>query len=290
MYLPLLYELIGGLSYGLFLALLLKITRPAYIAFRRRKSGYGVIFDSLTGKPVPLTPITLLDLGGRTVRTTVTNREGRYNLVAPKGDYIVEIPKPGYTFPSKILNKKNNDSEYADILTAAHIIVTDYGSINKNIPIDPINVKGHASLLKKRVFSSRKSQELLSLICPLLAIALFVPLRGFFSAWILIIIYFLALISRFLDFKPAAPPYGTVRDVDTKAPLKDVVVRIFERKYGKSLESQVTSPRGRYAFIVKKGSYRLLVQKKGYHTVILNYPDIKEDGYLLARDIFMKRN
>ena len=289
MYLPFLYELLGSISYGLFLALLLKITRPAYIAFRRRKSGYGVIFDSVTGKPVPLTPISLLDLGGRTVRTTVTNREGRYNLVVPKGDYIIEIPKPGYKFPSKIVTKKNNDTQYSDILTAAHIIVTDYGSLAKNIPIDPPNANRNSSIFKKRIFTSRKTQELASFLCPFLALGLLIPLRSFWMVWILFLIYLLALISRFLDFKPASPPYGTVRDADTKNPLKDVVVRIFEKKYGKALETQVTSPRGRYAFIVNKGSYRLLVQKKGYHSVIINYPEIKNDGYLLARDIFMKR-
>ncbi|MFZ6014761.1 MAG: carboxypeptidase-like regulatory domain-containing protein [Patescibacteria group bacterium] len=86
--------------------MLLRLTRPAYLSFRRRKSGYGVVFNSVTGKPESRAIVSLQTLGGRTFRTAPTDQDGRYNLVAPKGDYILEVRKQGFSFPSKILNKK----------------------------------------------------------------------------------------------------------------------------------------------------------------------------------------
>ena len=41
-------------AYAVFLLVLLFVTRPAYLAFRRKRSGYGVVFNSVTGIPEPL--------------------------------------------------------------------------------------------------------------------------------------------------------------------------------------------------------------------------------------------
>lgn len=283
------YYAIAAAIYGLFLGLLLKMTRPAYLSFRRRKSGYGVVFNSITGKPESMAIVSLQTLGGKTFRTAPTDREGRYNLVAPKGDYILEVRKAGYSFPSKILSKKNNDSAYDHILCVKHIIVSDHGSITLNIPIDPINATRRTSFFKSKILRNKRFQGYIGLVAPLLAIYTAYIAREYWVVWILLGFYFTALFFRFLDFKPPAPPYGTIRDAETKDPLDKVMVRIFEQKYGKLLETQVTSAKGRYAFVVKKGRYRLLVQKQGYRSVIINFPDVKDDHFLLAKDILLHR-
>ncbi len=283
------YHAIAAAAYGLFLAMLLRLTRSAYLSFRRRKSGFGVVFNSVTGKPESMAIVSLQTLGGKTFRTAPTDRDGRYNLVAPKGDYILEVRRAGYSFPSKILNKKNNDSAYENILCVKHIIVTDHGSITLNIPIDPDNVSRRTSLFKRKVLRSKRMQEFVSFVSPFLAIYLAYILREFWIVWLLLGLYLLALIVRFLDFKPPAPPYGTVRDAESRMPIDKVMVRIFEQKFGKLLETQVTSGKGRYAFVVKKGQYRLLIQKQGYKSVIINFPHVKDDHFLLAKDVLLHR-
>ncbi len=283
------YHAIAAVSYGLFLAMLLRLTRPAYLSFRRRKSGYGVVFNSVTGKPESMAIVSLSTLGGKTIRTAPTDRDGRYNLIAPKGDYILEVRKAGFSFPSRVLSKERNDSSYDNILCAKHIIVTDNGAITRNIPIDPENAGRKASLIKSKVLRSKNTQELVAVLAPVFAVGLAVLLYQFWVVWILLVLYFAALFYRFIDFKPAPPPYGTVRDADTKKVLAKTMVRIFDQKNGKLLETQVTSEKGRYAFVVKKGRYRLLVQKQGYRSVIINFPEVKEDHYLLAKDVFLHR-
>ncbi len=281
------YHAIASVLYGLILSLFLKITRPAYLSFRRRKSGYGVVFNSVTGKPEAMAVVSLQTLGGKTVRTAPTDREGRYNLVAPKGDYLLEVRKAGFEYPSKILNKNNNDSTYDNLLSATHIIVTDHGSITKNIPIDPKNATRRISIIKKYFIRNRHFQDFLSFFLPILALITVLIFREYWILWFLLILYYFALFYRFLDFKPPPPPYGTIRDVETRVPLDLVMVRIFDQKNGKLLESQITSGKGRYAFVVKKGRYRLLIQKQGYKSVIINFPEVKQDYFLLAKDVYM---
>ena len=101
--------------------------------------------------------------------------------------------------------------------------------------------------------------------------------------------YLLFIINRLAALKPAQPPYGTIMDSETKRPLTQAHVRIFESRFNKLLETQATSPKGRYAFIVHPGAYRILISKKGYKTVMLNFPKIGQEGFLLARDVQMKR-
>jgi hypothetical protein len=59
--------------------------------------------------------------------------------------------------------------------------------------------------------------------------------------------------------------FGRVRTMLGR-PISLAVVRLFEPKYHKLLESQITDIRGRYGFLVRKGEYEITVEKKGYET------------------------
>jgi hypothetical protein len=96
-------------------------------------------------------------------------------------------------------------------------------------------------------------------------------------------------LGSIFSFRAAKPPFGTIRDAETKEPIERAHIRIFESKFNKLLETQTTSPKGRYAFVVHPGTYRVLVTKKGYKTVLLKYPAITQDGYLIVKDVLMKR-
>ena len=122
---------------AVFLILIWWLTRPVYLDFRRRQNGYGVVFDVYTGEPQATAVIRLKNLMGRIVRTVVTDKEGRYRLLAPKGEYYVQVDKPGYFFPSQVLAKQKHSRFYNNLLSGDHIFVQDYGVITKNIAIEP---------------------------------------------------------------------------------------------------------------------------------------------------------
>ena len=55
--------------------------------------------------------------------------------------------------------------------------------------------------------------------------------------------------------------WGIVYDEKSKKPLQNVVARIFDAKYNKLLETQVTDVRGRYAFLVGQNTYYVTFEK-----------------------------
>lgn len=279
-----------GVTYGLlmaFLAATLWLSRPAWLAFRKRRSGYGTVFHSETGIPEALATVSLRDVHGRVVRTAVTDKQGRYRLMAPKGEYFVEVSKPGFSFPSKYLSKKTYSSVYDRILPSPHVMIKDYGVMTKNIPIDPVAGKGRTSVLRRQYQLPKGLQYLVALSGPVVAVVAAWQLRSW-PALLIGVGYLVFFANRFFSFKPAQPPFGTIRDAQTGEPVDQVVVRLFELKQNKLLETQITSEKGRYAFLVKAGTYRILFERAGYRGLMLNFPNIAKDPYLLARDVKMR--
>ncbi|HID41528.1 MAG TPA: hypothetical protein EYP33_05165, partial [Pyrodictium sp.] len=79
-------------------------TQPLYLLLRRKRKGYGVVYDSIRKTPVDLAVLRLYEKeSGRLVQTRVTDKEGRYLFIVPKGRYEIKVTKAGYLFPSEIL-------------------------------------------------------------------------------------------------------------------------------------------------------------------------------------------
>jgi hypothetical protein len=274
-------------GYAATLLLLLQLTRPVYLAFRRRRTGYGTVFNSTTGLPEPLVSVRLTTFGpvGQVVSTAITDKHGRYRLMAKPGEYILSADKNGFTFPSKYL--KQESSVYENILPAAHIVVKDYGMITKNIPIDP------ADGGRSRVFGwgfrlGKSTQYTLAYGSPFMLVL--VPyFTHSFVAWALFWAYMIAILHRMFTYKPADPAFGTIMDGGSREPVSQAIVRVFSTKFNKLLETQITGPKGRYAFVVQPGSYYITIQKPGYRSVRINFPAIKKDGFAMAKDITLSR-
>ncbi len=281
-------EIIKQGVYAFFLFLIGLLSRPVYLDFRRKRSGFGIVFNSRTGEPEDTAVIRLRDYHGQIVRTAVSDKQGRYRVAVPKGEYTVEVAKAGFVFPSAALKNKTNPF-FDNLLPSARIIVKDYGTITKNIPIDPAQPGKGPSVFSMRMGLSKGLQHSLAFFGTLVAFAIVLMQKTNWLAWAIFAVYFLVMVRRMLSYRPAKPPYGTVKDAATGQPMQQVVVRLIEQKFNKVLDTQVTSPQGRYAFVVKPGTYRIMIEKKGYKKIIVNYPNIKQDGYLLARDVSMKR-
>ena len=279
----------SDLGFAALLLILLHITRPAYLAFRRRRAGFGIVFDSVSGLPVDRAAVSLRDLHGQVVRTVVTEKDGRYRLLAPKGEYTVEVVKAGFTFPSVHFKGKSENAIYGNLLPGDHILIKDHGAITKNIAIDKLDTAREHSPLNKRITLSKDMQFAIAWLSPFLALGIAYVQPHAWVIWSMYGIYMLMMLDRLFSFAPPQPPFGTVRDAATGEPLANAVVRILDSRFNKLLETQVTSPKGRYAFIVNRGAYRIYVRKRGYTGVILNFPAVKEDRTLMAKDVRLKK-
>ncbi|MEK7451988.1 MAG: carboxypeptidase-like regulatory domain-containing protein, partial [Patescibacteria group bacterium] len=67
--------------------------------------------------------------------------------------------------------------------------------------------------------------------------------------------------------RPRKPKsWGIVYDEKTGRPVSRVVARIFEPKYNKLLETQVTDNKGRYSFLLGPAEYFAVFEKEGYRS------------------------
>ncbi|OGL79509.1 hypothetical protein A3E39_00105 [Candidatus Uhrbacteria bacterium RIFCSPHIGHO2_12_FULL_60_25] len=272
--------------FGLVLLGLLHLTRPAYLAFTRGRKGYGVVFNSVTGIPESLVSIRLVLPGqfGTPVSTAVSDKHGRYRLTAKPGEYIVQVVKTGFAFPSEYL--KTHSSVYDNILPVSRIIVKDHGIITKNIPVDPVG-GGRAKLFSWRLHLNKNVQAGLGAVGPI-TLWVYPYLSKSVIAWVLYLLYVSAIGYRLFTFKPGQPAFGTIRDAETGELARNAVVRIFNAKANKLLETQITSERGRFAFVVHPGAYYVTIQKPGYKTTRINFPKIAQDAMSLVKDVRLK--
>jgi hypothetical protein len=81
--------------------------------------------------------------------------------------------------------------------------------------------------------------------------------------------------------------WGVVKDSKTHKPIGNAVVRLFEPKYNKLVESTLSDKRGRYSFLLGPNQYYVTINKTGYiETQIkpIDYSDKKEPT-LFAMDV-----
>ncbi|MBD3251312.1 hypothetical protein GF380_02450 [Candidatus Uhrbacteria bacterium] len=281
--------------YGLFiyvtiLVIALQLTDDVYIKFKRRKSGFGTVFNSVTGKPVDLARVRLVDVHGLTVTSAVTDKYGHYRLTVTPGEYTVDVTKPGFVFPSVFLKNHKHSKTYVNVLPTHRIKIKDHGIITVNIPIDPVEgMRKRSRVFRKWMVLSDNVQLVIAYASPIVFMAypLINPAR--ILPWLAYGVYVSLILYRLTHFTPGKPPYGTITDLKSGKPIPKVVIRLFDAKFNKLLTTQITSDKGRYALLVNRGAYYMTMKADGYKQVRLNFPHITKDSYPLATDVKMKQ-
>lgn len=279
----------GPIIFALFSWAVLTISHPVQAKFKRSKSGFGTVFDSMSGKPIDLARIRLVDVHGLTIASAVTDQHGHYRLTGIPGEFTVDVLKPAYLFPSFFLKEFRRSKMYDNVLSSQKIKIKDYGIITKNIPIDPAGETSRRSKVFSRWFILSDNSQLLISYLSIFCVLYPILFPTHILAWIVLMIHLAVLGSRLFNFHPGKPQFGTVVDTDTKESIDRVIIRLYDAPFNKILNTQVTSPKGRYAFLVNKGSYYMTLQKEGYKAVRLNFPNITKDSYPLAANVKMKK-
>ena len=239
-------------------------TQPLLLFGRMRKRKWGVVFNSLTKQPVDLAIIRLVHFETKLViQTRVTDKLGRYWFLAKKGNYLLEVVKPGYVYPTTYLANKAEDVEFVDLYHGSKLELQEGEVIAMNIPVDPVVSEETPTRVIARKFA-RVLRHSLAFSGVLLGMIVLVVSPNVVSALLL-----LAQIGVYLLFRrlalPAKPKsWGITFDAKTRKPLSGAIIRIFEKKFNKLLETQVTDANGKYGFFVRRNVFFLTVEKPGY--------------------------
>jgi hypothetical protein len=254
-------------------------TQPLLLLWRRKRKGFGVVYNSLTKLPVDLAIIRLIHtVSGLTVQTRVTDRHGRYMMKVSPGTYRLEAVKPNYVFPSEYMKGKKIDVDFTDLYHGEEIAMKEEGVLTLNIPMDPkVAEETPRKILVKRAL--RKMQHAVAFSGVLISIGAFAVTPSMFMAAFIVFQLVIYLVFRKLSVPAKPKSWGKVYDLHTKTPLARAIVRIYDSKFNRLLGSQVTDGKGRYGFLVGKNIYYLTGAAKGYvpkRTDVIDFSKIEK--------------
>lgn len=260
-------------------------TAPILFFGRRKRKAFGVIYNAVSKEPIGLAVVRLYQVKdeqehpGKLVRSRVTDKGGRFFFLVQPGLYRLTVAKLGFQFPTQHLKAKKEDASFIDLYHGELLRVTDKDAvITPNIPLDP-SVAAQFSEPKNIIWHARlrSIQHIIALSGVLISIV-FAIIRPnvLAAAMVLIQIGVFILVQRLA--KPRKPKtWGIVYDHKTGRPLSNVVARIFEPKYNKLLETQVTDSQGRYSFLLGPAEYYAVFEKEGFRSTQVNPIDFTKD-------------
>ncbi len=240
------------------------VTSPLLLLGRRKRRKWGTVYHALTKLPIELAIVRLLNADtGALVQTRITDPQGRFSFLAKPGTYRIEVVKPGFVFPSAYLQHETRDVDFVDLYHHETIEVKEAGVISPNVPLDPVGQESEPrKILIKRAI--RRVQDGFGLLGVVLTTGALIVSPTPLIAGALLVQVALYLICRRLSLPHAPTSWGVIRDEQTRRPLERSVVRIFDKKFNKLLETQITSKTGSYGFFAGKNVYYVTAEREGY--------------------------
>jgi hypothetical protein len=242
------------------------------LGLRRRRSPWGTVYDAKTKAPIGLAIVRLFDKKtDRLKETRVTDYEGHYGFLEEEGTYYIKITKSEYKFPSKIVKKGIvSDDIYSNIYHGQSISISqNEPSVSYDIPIDPVG-EGEKMAWRAKL----KNQMLLAryfmkkLIIPFLIVGFVMSIISMLISFTImsVILSAVALVLLGIEIRDYRNriSWGIVYNAQTKEPLKGVMVKIYDKEYGRLRDSHQTDNKGRFGFIVPSGKYTLDAEKAGF--------------------------
>ena len=232
-------------------------TQPLLL-LRGKRENWGKVLDAMTGSPIDLSAVRLIDEEKQTVlRSMVTNKKGEYFFLPPTGTYRVEAMKQGYAFPSTLL--KGSPEYY---FGKSFAIDSKGDVIDKHIPLDPAveTVSVRAFLLKKWRY---RIGTLFAVVGPVSSLIFFIFVPKWWVAVLSVLHIVLFFVFRRLSSRHTVKQFGVVTDENGKS-LSQVKVMLFNGPYKKLLQYYVTDMFGRYYFPPIVGEFIVKFEKDGF--------------------------
>ncbi|MFA6524597.1 MAG: carboxypeptidase-like regulatory domain-containing protein [Candidatus Paceibacterota bacterium] len=238
------------------------------LGIKKRRKPWGTVYDSITKQPLDPVYVSLRNLEGAEIASSITDIDGRYGFLVKPGVYKVVPRKTNYLFPSDKLSKNFRDEFYANLYFGDYINISDEGEIIvKNIPMDPVNFDWNEfEKNKKSLFKFYSRRELL-----IAKISNWLFGFGFIIAGTALIVspekyniiifgvYVLMFILRKTSFKLKAK--GRLIDKDG-SPLSFASIRAYAVDTNVEIAHQASDEMGRYHILLPNGTYYVKIEKK----------------------------
>ncbi|MBI2443679.1 MAG: hypothetical protein HYV42_00340 [Candidatus Magasanikbacteria bacterium] len=239
--------------------------QPLLLLGRRRRAGWGQVYNALNKLPVDLATVRLIDTAsGRVLQTRVTDRRGRYAFVVNPGNYKIEVAKASLVFPSQLLSAFQTDGRRTDIYHGETIAASERDAvITANIPLDP---SGEARPLRRLFWQrvGRTTQVTLSWLGIILTLISFYVSPRWYVGVLVFVHLLLFMIFHRLAVPAKIKSWGIVYDAAKKNPVGRVIARLFNAQFNKLVGTQITDGRGRYYFLAGDAPYYVTYEHGQY--------------------------
>jgi len=212
------------------------------------KRKWGIVYDTSTGKPIPFAVVDIYTSLGRKVDSRITDRYGSYSFLVSPGEYKIQVEKKGY----KISDPKNNfRTFYADSYLGEELKYSRRDIIEKDIPMDPEEVKKRIGI-KKHLILSFLSSVLFYLGFAFAIFFIFVN-PGIIS-FLLLMFYIVSSFVRFSVFGKVT--WGMMAGLSAQD-RSFVLIQAFDKKTGALVARTVSDEVGRYYLVLDEGIYNI---------------------------------
>lgn len=286
----------AGLGFGVYtlaavgIYILYLFTEPLRALLGGRRKGWGVVYNSLSKKPIDLAIVRLFNAEGKLLKTRITDKNGRFQfLIDEDAEVRLQVVKNGFTFPSTLLNGVKEDSAYDHLYYGEPLQAKAKDPIIPNIPMDPPEIDGSVDAFNKRRFKKRLG-KMLSLIGAAVSVVTAIMYPSWLTIGLVVLHVLLYMLFARLAGAKLPPAWGRVFDVRSKNPLPATIARIFDKQYNRLLDMTQSDPKGRYSFLADKSVFYATFEHPDYAPQMTPTIDLtkKEEGDVIQLDIEMK--
>lgn len=236
------------------LSYVLGAIRTASAVPYRRKQKWGVVYDSQTGHPLSSALVIISDENGRVKEMKNTDQSGFYSFLVPKGTYIIDVRKSGYS-PAKNSHIVSFETYYDNsYICGENIELEQEDIISLNIPM----LKQDETFWQK-VFNPATMTHAIFWIGFSFSVFALVITPSYFNIGILML-----FVANFLlnAFYRKHLRLGKVFNKEMK-PAGFASVKIFDKE-GKLLARTVANEKGSYVLVMNEGEYIIEAQSGSF--------------------------
>lgn len=217
----------------------------------------GLVVNSLTHAPVDLSIIRLLQQE-RVFRSTVSDKNGRFFLVAPAGQYGLLVVKPGWHWPAT--NVDNLTAIFSNTHSVPMIsLPAEQPVVQKTLPLEPTVTE--PSIARVRwARAARGFGMFVQIGSPTVGASAAVLTQKW---WVIILaVTNLLTLGLFLWWRhrQQPPAMGKIQNAANQ-PVANAVVRLFENQYNKLVATAVSDSGGRFGLMVGPGNFTVRAEK-----------------------------
>ena len=235
---------------------------------KKKKKAWGVVYDSVTKKPLSRAVIRLVEFNkNEVVQTVVSEGNGVFKLAPKLGIFYLKVTRAQYLFPSATITG-DNDGGFPGIYHGQSIEVTDLSqNILVSIPMDPITLSESEKSIAK---IENMLEQLFGVLSPVLLgigflYSVYATLRFPITLNYLILSSYVVLVAiKGVLMLTAQRTIGKVTSAIDGKPVSGLEIGLYDIDFGNLLYRTFTDVNGSYSFVVPAASYNLRVLDTSY--------------------------